>query len=47
MMRATWSLEVMKVVDKAYNRKNKWLNEIKQELKASETQNAELAAQLQ
>ena len=46
MMRASWSLELMKTIDKAYSKKNKRLEELKTKLELAEEQNAQLTSDL-
>ena len=44
MMRASWSLELMKSIDKTYSKKNKRLEELKNKLELAEEQIAKLAS---
>lgn len=43
---ASWSLEVMNSVDDAFSKKNRWLDEVKGELKSLQTKNIEFVANL-
>ena len=44
MMRASWSLKLMKTIDKTYSKKNKRLGELKNKLELAEEQNAKLVS---